>query len=194
MNKNDELVISYLSGDLSGSELESFELDLRSSDQLKKLVEEYSGVFDTVNKQKYIEGNYFYFENILPKFYARQKPGNKVLLSRKFAYASVIVIFMLVSFIFFNNNQSSYGTDIEKIAQEISPDQIRAVVDNYSLVENSDLNLIDSNSMLIQQINSIYNNAAESITKGYRVEDLTENLTDAEVDQIYSELVNKKIL
>lgn len=194
MNKNEEIVIRYLSGDLSGIELETFELNLSSSDDLKKMVNDYSLVFNSVSEQKSIKTNYFYFENILPRFYNRKKSNINAVNSRNIVYASVVAIFLLVGYFFFSGDEVGNINDIEIITQEISPDQIREIIDDYSLVDNSNLNSIGLNSIIDEQLNSFYNNSAEKISMKLEVDDLTNQLTEAEIEKIYSELINKKIL
>ncbi len=194
MNKNEELVIRYLSGEMEEEELLTFELRLNNSDEFKKLADEYSKVFDKVNKQKSVEGNYFYFENILQKFYSQNKSKSKSNLIRNLAYASIIVVFISVSYVFYSNFPTENINNLETITQEVSEDQIMEIVHEYSLVDNSDLSSLSSNSILDQQLNSFYNSSTQSISQKILVEDITDNLSDYEIEQIYSELINKKIL
>ena len=194
MNNNEVQVIRYLSGEMSGDELLTFELQLNNSDELKKLVSEYSSVFNKVNEQKSVEGNYFYFENILQKFYNRNKVYSRKGIIKRLAYSSVIIVFVFMSYIAFNDSQSGNVIDLSTITEDVSEDQILSIIDEYSLVDNADLNSISSNTIFDQQINSFYENSFQNITSHLNVSDLTEKLTDSESERIFSELINKKIL
>jgi hypothetical protein len=194
MNKDEELVIRYLSGELSRDELLNIELKINNSPELKKFYEEYSKVFNKVNEQKSVEGNYYYFENILQRFYSGNKSDIRKGFFRSLAYASIIIIFMSVSYIFFNDYQSKGEINLNTITQEVSSDQILKIIDEYSLVDNSDLTSISPNSFLDQQINSFYDNSLQNIANHLEVSDITDQLSESETNRIYSELINKKIL
>ena len=194
MNKDEELVIRYLSGELSRDELLNIELKINNSPELKNLYEEYSKVFNKVNEQKSVEGNYYYFENILQRFYSGNKSDIRKGFFRSLAYASVIIIFMSASYIFFNDYQSEGEINLNTITQEVSSDQILKIIDEYSLVDNSDLTSISPNSFLDQQINSFYDNSLQNIANHLEVLDITDQLSESETNRIYSELINKKIL
>ena len=99
-----------------------------------------------------------------------------------------------MSYIAFNDSQSGNVIDLSTITKDVSEDQILSIIDEYSLVDNADLNSISSNTIFDQQINSFYENSFQNITSHLDVSDLTEKLTDSESERIFSELINKKIL
>ncbi len=194
MNNNEVQVIRYLSGEMSGDELLNIELQINNSPELKKLYEEYSKVFNKINEQKSVEGNYFYFENILQKFYNRNKVTSRKGIIRRLAYATIIVVFISISYIVFNDFRSGSVIDLNTITQEVSSDQILNIIEEYSLVDNVDLTSISSNNIIEQQLNSFYDNSFQNIANQLEVSDITDLLSDSETNRIYSELINKKIL
>ena len=194
MNKNEEQVIQYLSGELSKDELMNFETKLNNSSELQKLVADYSKVFGKVSSQKSIEGNYFYFENILQKFYNRKSSYSKNSVSRSFAYAAVLIVFVSAIYFFLSVFQTNEMSELETLTQEVSQDQLMELVNEYSLVDNSDLTSSNSSSIFDEEINSFYDNSIQNISDKLEISDLTDQLTESETDRIYSELLNKKIL
>jgi hypothetical protein len=194
MNKNEELVISYLSGEMNNNNLLDFELRLNTSLELQKLVEEYSTVFNKINQQKSIEGNYFYFQNILPRFFRNETRINRFSFAKRFAYTAIFILFIAGGYYVFNHFDKVNNIDsIEKITQNATPDQVMDLIDEYSLVDNADFTDLNTSSLIDQQLNSFYDNSIQKIANKLEVRDLTDDLSESETNQIYSELINKKI-
>lgn len=195
MNKTDELVIRFLTGELSAKELSSFEMKLNQSDDLKKLVKDYSVIFNKLGEQKEIESNDFYFNNLIKDFRKSAKHINPKLSFKRIAYGITILLITIISYtVFHPDRQLSESGNLELITEGISGRQISVIIDNYSLIDNADFYDTNLDTLFDIEMNSVYKSAAMQAADDMQIEELTNRLSENEINQVYADLITKKIL
>ena len=198
---NEEKLINYLTNKMDKSEMDDFEEELKSSPKLRNDLESYKKLFNLVEETKNIPLSNHYTQTIIPEFRSRQERKRKISFISKYGFALAFLFVFVVSYSIINNlmqeNQNPKdlytnltNDDADFLAEKLNLDFSK------DLDSNAEVN-IDSvyNEDLDQNINSsLSDQTFQSYSKDLSIKDLDQYLTENDVDIIYSELLNKKIL
>jgi hypothetical protein len=190
---NDELkVIRYLDGQMSDEEKKSFEDELLSSPDLKKLYDEYSLTFSELKNLNEVKINENYFSNVYARFRENNISYKKKKFYLKFAYSLPVLILAVILLLInpFNPNNN------EKTS--IFSDSIATNYSNENISKEENTNILKDNNTTFDKI--INEENIEEYYPSYDNEDVKDiyniinNLSDEELDLLYNELANKEYL
>jgi len=194
MIDNEELVIRYLTDELTLEEKRSFEQLLKGSDDMQKLLNDYSLLFDKLNKQKNITGNEYYFNNLLPRLFARSKEVSRRLSLKSISYAAVIILFMISGYFLFEKPRSENIISLESITSEIDSTGLAEIIDKYSIADDSYIPAVYLNTQIEIDMNNLNENLRNNLSSELDITEITNNMNLEEIESVYSELLSKKIL
>ena len=184
----EERIIKYLDDDLTSEERAVFESELNSSEELKREFENYLVVKEKIDKQKNLKLNSDYSDSILPEFHKKAHIRKKESLRKSLSYTLGLILIIIIGISvqkIFLNNYSNNSVDLEKFAQSL----------DESLNNSNDLSDIISEKEYVDLLENnlvVNEDVLETYDIGYK--DLIGNLSDAEADKIYNELINRNIL
>jgi hypothetical protein len=200
MKKNEEKIVSYLSGMMTDDERLIFEGELSKSEELKKDFDDMKISLNELSASNQIELNETYFINLLPRVRERLEVKKKHWLIRNFYYLVPTVAATIVLFMFIFNSKTNFEMNYKEVANE--------VVNNISDKEVSEKYLAElevdpSNSLseensadLTVQIPSEVEVNKEAISKlidnsDHDTYSTLNNLSDTQLEKIYNELKSK---
>jgi hypothetical protein len=202
--KNKDTIMKYLSELMTESERTQFEKRLKNDPELKSEFEKVQSNLSMLVKNSEIEDESNYFVNLVPKvrerMQAKQRKKSAVLVpALAFAISILIIFFLQFPAI---NNQS--GFDITVSNEELSV--IVSDADSLNANELFTTNFIDDYEYYNSQSSfdefdlyldeSIISGADLDAVNSYYVESSTsyDDFSNEQVDIIYEDLINKKIL
>ncbi len=197
MKKINEQIILYLSGNLTDVEQSKLEREIENSGELKEQLsfcKEKLKTFKAIPNDDYL--NEIYFQNLIPRMRNRLKPSKKRSLIIKFAY-SLPVLIILTMVLYFNYGKSNgfdkMVTELpESYATQIVDQLVQESEDYYNQI-NLDTNSVEIiNSDLLNQLDLAEKINSSGIT--FSTDELNENLTTEEINEIYSEMLKTKLL
>lgn len=202
--KNKDTIMKYLSELMTESERTQFEKRLKNDPELKSEFEKVQSNLSMLVKNSEIEDESNYFVNLVPKvrerMQAKQRKKSAVLVpALAFAISILIIFFLQFPGI---NNQS--GFDITVSNEELSvivsdADSLNAnelfttnFIDDYEYYNSR--SSFDEFDLYLDE--SIISGADLDAVNSYYVESSTsyDDFSNEQVDIIYEELINKKIL
>ena len=204
MKNYEEKFFLYLKGKMSSQDKLIFEDELKKSEKLNSEFEEYKNIVNLINESKDAEINKDYLESIVPDFRSRLEKINqkKSSINLKYVFASILIIiggYFIVSQISSENKQ-----ELKQVLTDLSDDELNLIATDFYSTDELTKNLDDIST---QKIDSIYsenlkNSLAESIDdinsnvilSKNNVTDVDRYLSDNDIELIYSQLIEKKIL
>jgi len=204
MKNNEENFFLYLKGKMNPKERKFFEDGLKNSEELNSDFEEYKILVQSINESKNIDLNKDYLESIVPNFRSRleKKDKKKSLKNLKYAFASIFIIVMGYFLILTYNTENKQ--DVNQALADLSNDEIDLIVNDYNVEDYLTAYMDDISAQKIQYIyaEELKTSLAESIGDinlnevlvKFNITDVDQYLSDNDVDLIYSQLIEKKIL
>jgi len=204
MKNNEENFFLYLKGKMNPKERKFFEDGLKNSEELNSDFEEYEILVQSINESKNIDLNKDYLESIVPNFRSRleKKDKKKSLKNLKYAFASIFIIVMGYFLILTYNTENKQ--DVNQALADLSNDEIDLIVNDYNVEDYLTAYMDDISAQKIQYIyaEELKTSLAESIGDinlnevlvKFNITDVDQYLSDNDVDLIYSQLIEKKIL
>lgn len=204
MKNSEEKFFLYLKGKMNSQEKLEFEDEMKNSKELKNEFEEYKNLLQIINETKNTAINKEYSESIVPNFRNRlDKIGEKKSYKNlKYVLASFIIIiagYFIVSQINREDKQ-----DLNQVLTNLSDDELNLyAADFYSSedltksMENISSKRIDS--LYAENLKSSVDESIDNINPNLilnknDVTDIYLYLSDNDIDRIYSQLIEKKIL
>ena len=194
--KTDEKIIKYLHYELTHEDRISFEADLMNSSHLRREYELYLKLQNDIKLSKEVQLNKNYLNAILPEFKRKSFRHNSFVFRNKIGYSFAVVIAFFISFLIFKNIylKNSEVSSIQSFAESLNENQRIEILENlsgdndeYVLASNEVTNIELTN--MIQAELKINNEIAEVYDISYA--DLVDDLSQAEADKIYKEILNK---
>jgi|WetSurMetagenome_2_1015567.scaffolds.fasta_scaffold45446_4 hypothetical protein len=194
--KTDEKIIKYLNGELIEEDKISFEADLSNSPHLRNEYELFLKLEQNIKLSKEVRLNQNYLNTILPEFRSKSYSNNSVVFRNKIGYSFAVVIALLVSFLIFKNIylENSEISSIQSFTESLNENQKIEILENlngdneeYVLASNNVTN-IELTNMLQAEL-KINNEIAEVYDINYS--ELVDDLSQAEADKIYKEILSK---
>lgn len=202
MKINDQ-IIKYVSGCMNEKEISGFEERLENDPNLKLELERYTKKFNYLKSLANVEAEPGYLNNLLPK--VRRKIENRkktyFVTGKKIALSFPVIIIAFVVFWQFTHTDKNGVEDINKIITGLN-DSVK--VDLLSSIIEADKNaLIDSaneqtaNQLLSEEISKVLlenNNFNNEALEYFENSEIITDMTEEEVNKIYENLINKKII
>ncbi len=196
MKKIDEKILLFLSGNLDEAKQLELEQEIRNSPELKEQLFYYKEKLKELKDVSDTTINDVYFRNLVVRAKSRSIPTARKLLSYKLTYSLPVIIVIAVVLYFTGRNSSSFDKALTDLPESYTTSIINEIAEenediysqdniDTSSVESITANII-SNSDLGEKINSV------SIS--FSTDELSSNLTDEEINEIYNEMLKTKIL
>jgi len=196
MKKIDDKIVLYLSGNLEAEEQAELGRVIENSAELKEQLLFYKERLNDLKNIPENSLNEFYFQNLLPRAKTKIKPERKKSFAFKLAYS--LPIFLLIAFVFYFVNRSSGS--FEKVITELPETYALSIIDELSdesedlytqlNLDTNSVEIINSSLMTTNDLGDKINSA--NIT--FSAEELKENLSDEELNEIYNEMLKTKLL
>jgi hypothetical protein len=201
MNSQNEKVLRYVDGAMAEKEKSLFEEELKSSPELQKQLTTFRSITGAFSIYAEPAADEYYFRNMVPGLRAKL-PGRLKrfpLLRVSFITASIVVVSM---FLFLLLNRSD---NIENIAENLNEHQLTELINTYSSdksaseVVSTEVSSDTSTESVVDTLYSReFNIAPESVSYYFadRRSDLTsviQDINQEEADNIYNEMINKKL-
>ena len=195
--KTDERIIKYIENELTPEERVAFEFDLKNSSQLKEKFEKYLRVKIETDELKKLKLNPLYLDSILPGFRDRLDDPKTLSFKRNLGYAFGVMLIFIISIVILKNifDNKTELTDLQQFTESLSENQRIALLEELN-GDSYEYELISENISEIELTNlaaaglEIKNEVAETYNISYK--ELMEGLSDIEVENIYSEILNRK--
>jgi len=194
--KNDERIIKYIENELTPEEHVAFESDLKNSNQLKKDFEKYLRIKKETDEFKTLKLNPLYLDSIIPEFRNKLETPKSLSVKKNLGYAFGIMLVFILSIAIIKNyyNKGSELIDIQEFTQSLNENQRIELLEElngesevYKIIpENISGN--EFNSLLASGL-ELDNEVAEAYDISYN--DLITGLSQKEVENIYSEILNR---
>jgi len=191
--KNNDTILKYLLHDLTPDDKNDFEKLLEDSNDLKIELEETRKLLNNIDNLKSIQLDDSYFNNLIPKVHEKmnQKNSFTTSLNFKLAFSAVFSIFIIfVMFSYQGSSKTKYSFDnlLQDVAiNEITTDyEINSLLDENVLVNYEYVSNVEENNF-IEELN------VNSFSQEDEYNTLKE-LSNNDVEEIYKQILNKKIL
>lgn len=166
--------------------------------------ENFKEILDLVNETKSIQLSESYRQSILLNFKSKQAEEIRVDKSQKYKYAFILFAMFTVGYLITSQLLTANDKSVYEILVGLNEEEVNVVFDCYDLSSEVSKILSEENSNTIDSIysKSLYSTVSDfiniesssSLTSDYEINDVENLLTDDEVDQLYSQLLEKEIL
>lgn len=188
MKNIDNKIIEYFEGNLNESQKKELLNLIEANPELKKNFEKYKNLYQLFNENKKASISQEYLDGILLKFRSSEK---KRIFSLKPVFAaSLMVVFISFSVIIYNN--LFVKQDVDNIEISDIQDLNEFSFDNFTDVENL-IEMEHIDELLIAEL--LGNDENLNLLKNYlQLDNDYTKISEPFAEEIYSELINKKIL
>ena len=192
-----EKIFRYAEGEMTPEEKAQFEKELKASEVLMAELENYKNLLSEVVDLRAVESDERYFSNIIPEFRNNLEKKKKRSYHPALSFASAVVTVMILFFILPINNKN-----IDDYVNNIPDSAISEYLNNYGdqqLMSNIPDDYVASydsiaDAMLYSQIRAeLGTDVQASVYNNIDYNSLVETINPQEADQIYAEMINKKI-
>ncbi|MGA7838032.1 MAG: hypothetical protein WB996_08705 [Ignavibacteriaceae bacterium] len=192
-----EKIFRYAEGEMTPEEKAQFEKELKASEVLMAELENYKNLLSEVVDLRAVESDERYFSNLIPEFRNNLEKKKKRSYHPALSFASAVVTVMILFFILPINNKN-----IDDYVNNIPDSAISEYLNNYGdqqLMSNIPDDYVASydsiaDAMLYSQIRAeLGTDVQASVYNNIDYNSLVETINPQEADQIYAEMINKKI-
>lgn len=192
---NEEKILKYIDNQLTEEEREAFEEELRTSETLRKLFDEYKNTLNEINSTKNIQADEKYIINLIPQIKERTEKEKLQSLIPNLGWAfSIIAVLIIGYFLFFTAGTSQNNElNLTNITAKLNTAEKINLLEEY-LNSSSESYLSAYNNFDIINLDEIINEVnKEQLAQTYSIDiyDLQDEITEEEIDEIYNKLVNK---
>lgn len=198
---DEEKFFRFLNNKMSNQEKNNFKKELIASEKLLEEFNSYKKIFGYINETKTISLHPAYSENIIPAFRKRLNKKNKQRLYFKFAYGIVLIIVSLTGYLLLDQNKNNYADTIEQIYSNLTNQELDNLYTDYDIdlekiFDDTMLNNIDSMYMEKVDQNYIESYSSSDVIpfNNLDINELQKYMEQDQMELVYSELLNKKIL
>jgi len=194
-----ERILKYFDGQLTESEMENFEDELRSSPELKKEYDEFLSVQSKLNDLKNVEIDKTFFNGIVPEFRKRLEIKKKSRKIFSFSFANSLVAVVLLYLVLSpstdnlnlyeavkNWTENDYNYAVEYVEQHYNGFDI---TDEYNIAG------MDSviSDMLANELNLSGNfSSYQLMDNSIDFNTVGSQINNTEANKFYKEILNKK--
>lgn len=202
MNKNETAFRNFLENKMNEDEKKIFLEKLESSKEMNIEFEKFNKIYNLVQKSKSVTLNSDYTQTIIPRFRERLVNDSKVSFISKYKYAFAGIFILFTTYLVTTQVLSNREPNLQKIYSELSDNEVNYFVTDMRIdLEN------EVDDLVTEKIDSIYNeklnenfsaslseNKNKIITDDMNLTELDNYLSDNDIDRLYTELLEKKIL
>ncbi len=202
MKNKDEIIIRYLDGQMNPVEKTDFENELNSSEELRKALEEYKAVFNSVELAKNIKLNEDYAESIIPEFRRRLEKQRPINFNIRFAYGFTTVIIIALAVLYFTRlNDTNKLNETELVTNDITPNEIETIFNQmstedlilaYEFEETAKLDSLYASYYSREIVDPEYAEENLFALNDIELNEIEDLLSDDEMDFVYNEIINKE--
>lgn len=204
MNNYEEKFVLYLKGKMSSEQRMLFEDQLKNSEVLRNDFEDYKNLVHSINETKNIDLNKDYLESIVPNFRSQleRMDKKKSFMNLKYVFASLLI--MVTGYFVISNYNKENKQELNQALADLSNDEIDLIANDFNVAEDLSLSMDDFSAQKIYSIyaNDLKTSLVESVDdinsnlllSKFNITDIDQYLSDNDVDLIYSQLIEKKIL
>jgi hypothetical protein len=204
MKKINDKIILYLDNQMSDDEKLVFEDELKSSETLRLELEDYKNFLGDLKKVENIPIDENYFSQMIPKFRGRMEERRKFLSIPKFALGITTIAAILVLVIFTSNNKNlkNINSPVKTEIVQNNNSGLTSLLGNNSdqlnlgILSNDDVARYDSvfNSMISNAL-SLSPQSVNYLTADNNTDlsNMLQGINQKEADEIYNQLLHKKI-
>ena len=204
MDNNEEKFFNYLNGKMNVEHQKEFESELSRSSEMNNKFIEYQKLMNIIKETKNIPLNKVYSESIITEFRKTLESNSSKRTIPNFRYAISLMFIIIVGYLSTTILNRETPDEINSILKEYSYDELNSITKNYDFSTGLEKNL---NDYEISKIDSVYkqdvsgnliesigSKATDYIFVKNNVADVNNYISDNDVDLIYSQLIDKKIL
>lgn len=186
--KNDERIIDFFEGNLNEYEKEKLLEEIEKNPELKSEFENYGKLYSYLKKSNDIKPSETYLETIIPKF--RSKTKKPYILFKPVFATALIIFFGVIGIIFYNIflKNGSIQFDETNTYLEISSIQSEDLGYMASLFEKEELDELLFTELLGKE------NEMSKLENYFHLDNNYNILPETDAEEIYKELITKKIL
>ncbi|MHB1688862.1 MAG: hypothetical protein ACYCVH_16025 [Ignavibacteriaceae bacterium] len=202
--KMDEKIFRYFDNQMSEEEKSAFENELKIYPDLQKDYQKYKSLFENIDQLKNIEIDGSYLIETIPKFRARQAILRKFKLFPRLTLSlSTLVAVVLVFVITFSNSNKNVIPNNKVVVVDSSGVGFSTLLDpsadrlNLGYISSDEESNYDSllNSMITKELDLSPNELSYiSPSSNSDLSSLLQNIDEKDADNIYKEVLNKRIL
>jgi len=204
MDNNEEKFFNYLNGKMNVEDQKEFEFELSRSSEMNNKFIEYQKLMNIIKETKNIPLNKVYSASIITEFRKTLESNSSKRTIPNFRYAISLMFIIIVGYLSTTILNRETPDEINSILKEYSYDELNSITKNYDFSTGLEKNL---NDYEISKIDSVYkqdvsgnliesigSKATDYIFVKNNVADVNNYISDNDVDLIYSQLIDKKIL
>ena len=204
MKNNEEKFFLYLKDRMSSQERIIFEDELKNSEVLHKDFEEYKNIAHLVIETKNIKINNDYSESIVPDFRRRLERMNEKKSFKKLKYVFASLLIIVTGYFVLSYYNGEKKQELYQAIKDLSNDEIDSIANDFYVSEDFTQNIDDVSSQKIYSIyaedlnsslvESVGELNANTVLIKYHINDVDQYLSDTDIELIYLQLSEKKIL
>jgi len=209
MNSIDEKLLRYFENEMDPDERKEFEIELHSNPGLMNNLQNFRSVTNSFQLYKEIKTDERYFNNIISEFNIRKGSVEKkswfdFIFRPVYILPGIASILVLISVFVLLNRTNNILVTPQGVVSELQENEITDALSIYHEDYYTSDKIVETvpdsafNNYFYAEISENPQSIKEYISKttGYTgTDDVNyKNLSEEEVDKIYSELINKKIL
>ncbi|MFO7524318.1 MAG: hypothetical protein R6W68_02600 [Ignavibacteriaceae bacterium] len=200
MKNKDERILKYLDGQMDPSQRKMFEDELKSSDELRNIFDDYINLIQSVEDAKKKNINSDYAETILPEFRKRvdQKKYSRRYTPLAYGLAiAAIIIFILFITLPINKEEIPSFADIssedintkelDKLFDEMATLELISTYDDIKSADLDSIYLSYYSSEITESENKLENLFALNDLEYYEIEQI---LSEKELEIVFNEIIN----
>lgn len=161
-------------------------------------------VFKLINETKNIHFNEEYRNSIIPNFRNNLDKKSKTSDRFSFKHSFALIVFIVAGYFLTSTLTNKNNDSIESTLTNLNTEEINLIVDDYDLTFSTHENVSDENSQIIDSLysehfsNTVDNVLTEesriAVAESYELSDVENLLSEDEVDQLFTALIEKEIL
>lgn len=202
MNNMDERVLKYLDGQMDLSQRKLFEDEIKNSEELRNIYNDYINLMKCVDDEKKKNINSDYAESVLPEF--RRRIEQKKYSSRyaSFAYglaiATAVIIVLLITLPINKDSSSSFADlssedidtqEFDRLFDEMATQELITTYDDIKSADLDSIYLSYYSAEITESENQLENLFALNDLEYYEIEQI---LSEKELEIVYNEIINRE--
>ncbi len=202
MNKNETAFRNFLDNKMNEDGKKIFLEKLESFKDMEIEFEKFKEIYNLVQKSKTATLNSDYTQTIIPRFRERLVKDYKASFISKYKYAFAGIFILFSAYLIMTQVLNNREPNLQKIYSELSDNEISYFVTDLGIdLENEVDDLVTEkiDSIYSEKLNenfsaSLSENKNKIITDDMNLTELDNYLSDDDIDQLYTEILEKKIL
>ncbi len=201
--KPEDKIILYLDNQMNEEERASFQKELEGSPKLKAELENYNKLFGEIDSVKNVTVDKEYFAEMIPKFHGRLELKRRMRFIPRLALGMTTVAVAFV-ILFFTLNKTANKKEVVqnnigvKTSNNEGSTDLNILSDQYNLGALTPAEIAYSNTVLDSLLYKELNLSPQSLSdytldNSREFNNIVQGINQKEADEIYNQLLHKKI-